>query len=627
MSTLCLNGTSSYSPEGGLRVIRTLQDFSIGSKVFLGFLPILGIASAVGVIGILATQQSNQNLQEFKQAGTRSIEVLDLEREIIDLQRNVQMYSSTGYHSLEQTADLKIQQIMQLLGQTTQNTTHQDNLKLLHKMRHHIEMYQTTFDAVKKERKLRTELVQTKITALKKNILAFLHTNQHRQVQTLSQTFMAVDAGLYAYLVDPYLPTLIERTQQLRHNIQQVKHLLPTQMKQQLEAYLKMVTRITQATRSYLYLISVVMGGVSQEFSYTALQLKQSILNQVKPLTIQLENSSQQMQIFVWMFVIISILIGIVMSWTISRNIALPIRKLAEVFQRLGEGEFEAAIPFQARRDEIGTMAQAANVFKDKNQQTVDLLANQEQLTQHLEIHRRDLKRSNDEMNQFVYTVSHDLKSPIVTSMGFIGMIKNLAAQGKVDQALDKIPRLEKANRRMSQLIHDLLDLSRVGRVDLDQKNLDTHKVIREVLSTFEGTIHQHDITIILPDEVPSVYANESRLMQIYENLLGNALKYAVNQEIKPIIEFGSKVCADEICLYVKDNGPGIEPKYHKKVFGLFQRLNANVEGTGIGLSVVHKAMLFHQGRVWIESHGNGDGCIFWLAFPKQQVTTKGQQV
>ena len=608
-------------------MIRTLQDFSIGSKVFLGFLPILGIASAVGVIGILATQQSNQNLQEFKQAGTRSIEVLDLEREIIDLQRNVQMYSSTGYHSLEQTADLKIQQIMQLLGQTTQNTTHQDNLKLLHKMRHHIEMYQTTFDAVKKERKLRTELVQTKITALKKNILAFLHTNQHRQVQTLSQTFMAVDAGLYAYLVDPYLPTLIERTQQLRHNIQQVKHLLPTQMKQQLEAYLKMVTRITQATRSYLYLISVVMGGVSQEFSYTALQLKQSILNQVKPLTIQLENSSQQMQIFVWMFVIISILIGIVMSWTISRNIALPIRKLAEVFQRLGEGEFEAAIPFQARRDEIGTMAQAANVFKDKNQQTVDLLANQEQLTQHLEIHRRDLKRSNDEMNQFVYTVSHDLKSPIVTSMGFIGMIKNLAAQGKVDQALDKIPRLEKANRRMSQLIHDLLDLSRVGRVDLDQKNLDTHKVIREVLSTFEGTIHQHDITIILPDEVPSVYANESRLMQIYENLLGNALKYAVNQEIKPIIEFGSKVCADEICLYVKDNGPGIEPKYHKKVFGLFQRLNANVEGTGIGLSVVHKAMLFHQGRVWIESHGNGDGCIFWLAFPKQQVTTKGQQV
>lgn len=184
------------------------------------------------------------------------------------------------------------------------------------------------------------------------------------------------------------------------------------------------------------------------------------------------------------------------------------------------------------------------------------------------------------------------------------------------EKAISKLDRVVNANTRMGLLINDLLELSRVGRIDMDKIYLDMNITLRNLKENLKHKLKEVQFELILETEYPTIYANESRILQIFENLIGNAFKYGKTQLGKNIIKIGSKVYDNEYWFYVKDFGQGIPKEYHKKVFGLFYRLDNTLDGTGIGLSVVRKVMQFHEGRVWIES-ARGRGSTFWLAFPK----------
>lgn len=170
----------------------------------------------------------------------------------------------------------------------------------------------------------------------------------------------------------------------------------------------------------------------------------------------------------------------------------------------------------------------------------------------------------------------------------------------------------------MSQLIRDLLELSRVGRIDMDKKMLD----LNELLNTFAGNqaerLKIEDFTLTIDAGLPEIYANESRILQVFENMLSNAIKYAHNQ-----IGGRLKISASEdegwFHIYCQDNGTGIPPEYHEKIFGLFYRLDLNAEGTGIGLAVARKIMKFHGGEIRVEPESGqaGAGAIFRMTFPK----------
>ncbi|XOF34697.1 MAG: CHASE domain-containing protein [Candidatus Electrothrix sp. YB6] len=239
------------------------------------------------------------------------------------------------------------------------------------------------------------------------------------------------------------------------------------------------------------------------------------------------------------------------------------------------------------------------------------------EMTRELEEKSRELARSNDELEQFVYTVSHDLKSPLVTSMGFIGIVNKLAKRGEYEKALEKLKKVVEANNRMGQLINDLVELSRVGRIDLDKKQLDMNLLLQKLKEEKQRRFHNAKITLIVEKNLPLIYGNESRVLQVFENILSNALKYAVKPKGSKVT-IGGITRKNEALLYVKDDGPGIEPDFHQKIFGLFQRLDNTIEGTGIGLAVVKKVMQFHEGKVWVES-SPGKGAAFWLSFPTEQ--------
>ncbi len=236
-----------------------------------------------------------------------------------------------------------------------------------------------------------------------------------------------------------------------------------------------------------------------------------------------------------------------------------------------------------------------------------------EQLLQRV---NEELRQTNEEMAQFVYTVSHDLKSPLVTTTGFIGLLREDLSEGRDEDVTDSVDRIERATRRMGELIDDLLELSRIGRVPYDPEQIDVTQLVQRIAEDLEERLQEVGATLEIQPQMPRVVCDQTRLGEVFENLLSNAIKYACSSP-GVCIQVGAEQAEDEVRFYVRDNGPGVPPEYHQKIFGLFQRLHNDSSGTGVGLAVVARVAQVHGGRSWVES-APGEGATFWIALPQK---------
>ena len=226
-----------------------------------------------------------------------------------------------------------------------------------------------------------------------------------------------------------------------------------------------------------------------------------------------------------------------------------------------------------------------------------------------------ELEAKNAELEQFTYTVSHDLKSPLITIKGFVGLLKKNMQRGKEKRIQEDMKRISDAADRMEQLLDDLLELSRIGRITSPSEGVPFGDLVREALEMLAGELEARGITIEIGTGLPVIYGDRLRLRQVLQNLLDNAIKFTGNQQ-KPSIQVGAERFNNEDVFYVRDNGKGIDPKYHDKVFGLFDRLDPNTSGTGIGLAIAKRIVEIHGGRIWIDSKGSGQGSTFYFTVP-----------
>jgi signal transduction histidine kinase len=355
-----------------------------------------------------------------------------------------------------------------------------------------------------------------------------------------------------------------------------------------------------QLTRGYLFLVNVVLAADAYEIDYLANQLSKLSKDESTAIATRVNHQINAAFLTISLTGAVLLLIAFSVSYKVGRSIAMPLSRLTEVFDALSVGKMDTEIPHYRLDDELGKLSRAAENFRRRSVE--------------LDESKKQLERSNEEMEQFVFTVSHDLKSPIVTSNGFISIINKLASQGKYPEAMNMLSKVVKANDRMSQLITDLLQLSRVGRVEMESAPVDLNTLLTEFSALNQERLSSHGFKLIVPNNLPEVFANRSRLMQLFENLISNALKYAINPA-GSLIEVGSQALPEAQLVYVKDNGPGIPPDYHDKIFGLFYRLDLSSEGTGVGLAVAKKIMKYYGGDIWVES-SPGEGATFWMKFP-----------
>ena len=225
------------------------------------------------------------------------------------------------------------------------------------------------------------------------------------------------------------------------------------------------------------------------------------------------------------------------------------------------------------------------------------------------------LEAKNAELEQFNYTVSHDLKSPLITIRGFLGMLEKNLTKGDQGRIEADIKRISDAAIKMEELLEDLLELSRIGRFINPSEEIPFGDLAREAVEMVQGDLEARGVVIEIDSGLPIIYGDRLRLRQVLQNLIDNAAKFMGNQQ-KPLIQIGAETVRGDEIFYVRDNGQGIDPKYHDKVFGLFDRLDPDTQGTGIGLALAKRIMAFHGGRIWIDSQGQGQGSTFYFTVP-----------
>ncbi len=231
-----------------------------------------------------------------------------------------------------------------------------------------------------------------------------------------------------------------------------------------------------------------------------------------------------------------------------------------------------------------------------------------------------ELESKNADLERFTYTVSHDLKSPLITSRGFLGFLEQDVKSGDQARFSADLARIVDATTRMQRLLDELLELSRIGRINTKRENVSLTDIAREAVELVQGRILARGVRVEVVPDMPVVYGERARLVEVLQNLVDNAVKFMGDQP-EPRITIGVLGTEDAglPIFFVQDNGIGIDPRYHARVFGLFDKLDARSEGTGIGLALVKRIIDVHGGQIWVESDGSGSGATFFFTLPRSQ--------
>ncbi len=245
-----------------------------------------------------------------------------------------------------------------------------------------------------------------------------------------------------------------------------------------------------------------------------------------------------------------------------------------------------------------------------------------EEYSQELEHKVEQLQKLNEELSQYTYAVSHDLRAPLRALINYSRFLQEDFVDKLNEIGKDYIQSIAENALYMEELVVDLLEYSRIGRIKPKIIEVDLGKLLDNIVSKLHPG---ENIQVTLPKKMPIIQASELHLEQIFSNLLSNAFKF--NKTPKPQI---TVECLDKDNVWefaVRDNGIGIDPKYFDKIFGIFQRLHTQeeYEGTGIGLAIVKKAIEEQGGTVWIESTPN-KGSVFSFALPKKNIEQFGKQ-
>ncbi len=279
-------------------------------------------------------------------------------------------------------------------------------------------------------------------------------------------------------------------------------------------------------------------------------------------------------------------------------------------YGRQGE-KIYAEVSASPIKDENGNVVQVVHVSRD--------ITDRKRAEEERERLLSDIARSNKELEQFAYVASHDLQEPLRMVSSYVQLLEK-KYKGRLDEKADKYMQFAvDGAQRMQKLIEALLDYSRIATRGAEFRSVNTNDIFSQAVSNLEASITESH-ALITKDDLPTISGDETQLIQLFQNLIGNAIKYR-KPETAPSVNISAGKDRQGWTFSVSDNGIGIEPRHFDQIFQIFQRLHARGEypGTGIGLAICKRIVERHHGRIWVKS-SPGEGATFFFTIPSSEL-------
>ncbi|MFT5386954.1 MAG: signal transduction histidine kinase [Candidatus Omnitrophota bacterium] len=403
------------------------------------------------------------------------------------------------------------------------------------------------------------------------------------------------------------------------------------------EKTLQILTEVEQRQNNYDIFAKKVLDAVSQasfELSISdieTIEKNEAQLNKaLKDLHVNVDYLSQKIivrtemekevavdtfKISMMSSIIISFLVAIYLIGRLSK----PLANLSDAARRIGAGDFHVKLK-AVRNDEVAEVSKAFNTMANQLFEKDEKLRKQSELLEEnlriTEEQKKDLEKVNQELDRFVYTVSHDIGAPLMGIAWYGNYLQN-NFKGKFDKkGSDCVDGIVKGATRLNVLIKDLLALTRISRIKNPYEKVDMRTLIQSILDRIEFQIAQDDVKIDWPEHLPEIICDRIKLGEVFYNLISNGIKFSA-KTTTPEITIAYECDDNKHQFSIKDNGIGIDEKFHKDIFSIFRRLHthAEYEGTGAGLSIVQTIINDHKGDIWVESKPD-EGAKFVFTIP-----------
>ncbi|BFT31364.1 hypothetical protein D210916BOD24_25400 [Alteromonas sp. D210916BOD_24] len=568
--------------------------------------------------------------------------VKELERDVVDLQRNVLIFKEnasksaiTRFGRLMVTIDTKLDQLAEV--HTSDSDAEGDFI--LRRMREHLSAYQDNFNQVVHAHTERDNLVAdgtlSDLAVLQSAIENARAQNNidEKTLQDALSFLIRAENAMLKYMSKPdmvFIKVFNDAIDSLRalpfsSNSAATQKVLRITEKAKTHFF-----KLTQITQGNLFLVNVVMAGSANEFLYLSGDLANKVTTDSQAITQRTYALAKSTQQRGELFSLISILLALMAALFTTVRILVPIRSITEVFNKLSQGVQISNIPGSSRKDEIGKLAKAALVFSDKNRQTEKLLSEAQNMNAQLESLNKALTESKLKAEQatasksmFLANMSHEIRTPMNGIIGLIELAQQKAVNPTVKGYLDKAAY---SGQILLSVINDILDFSKIeaGKLKIEEVSFSLHSLFDNLIAVIALRAKEKNLSVhftVAPDIPPQVIGDPLRIAQIIMNIGNNAVKFTEQGRIN--IEFEGELSEKgnllKLTMRITDTGIGMNEQQLEKIFNPFTQADGSTNrkygGTGLGLAIVRQLTELMKGTLNASST-LGKGSTFEVTLP-----------
>ncbi|NMH59782.1 hybrid sensor histidine kinase/response regulator [Alteromonas ponticola] len=585
----------------------------------------------------------SEGLEQTNRAFTDVGLVRQLERDVIDLQRNVLIFKETTSESAVTRFERLMHSIQSKLSSldksANNNLKEMDDSNALKRMRGHLADYQENFRQVVDARFRRDNLIAsgtlTELSVLRDEIDQLESGSSLGAVSrsALKLHILEAENAALQYVARPN-SVQIKQFNQAISAIKSISSTGEATLSEEFEFQLRSLEdhfrELTQITQGNLFLVNVVMAGSANEFLYLSGELADQVSNRNQQIKLQTQRAAVDAQRKGEFFALFAILLALIAAAYTSLRIMSPIRSITDVFRRLSAGEDVESIPARQRKDEIGQLANAAQVFSEKNKQTKQLLADAQEVNTtlgqlNIELHDAKVKAEQATASKsiFLANMSHEIRTPMNGIIGLLELAQKQPMSPVMKEYLDKAAY---SGQILMSVINDILDFSKIeaGKLDIEEVSFSLHSIFDNILAVIGLRAQEKNLQVRLevqPSLPAQVIGDPLRIAQIILNLASNAVKFTDHGTIHIGFEgaLNKKGNAMRLKMTVQDSGIGMSDEQLSRIFQPFTQAdgatNRKYGGTGLGLTIVNQLTELMKGKMEVHST-LGKGSTFTVTLP-----------